>query len=175
VTLLLFVVLLLVLAAEFVNGWHDASNAIATVVSTRVLSPRMALLMATVFNIVGAFSGTAVAATIGKGIVATGSITLMTVAAAMVAIVIWDVATWYYGLPTSTSHALVAGLSGAALAKAGPSALLWEGWEKVFIGLLFSTFLGFFAGLFLIWCVLWVCSRWTPGREIGRASCRERV
>jgi PiT family inorganic phosphate transporter len=164
VTLLLVVVLLLVLAAEFVNGWHDASNAIATVVSTRVLSPRMALLMATVFNVVGAFSGTAVAATIGKGIVATGSITLMTVAAAMTAIVIWDVTTWYYGLPTSTSHALVAGLSGAALATAGPSAILWDGWEKVFIGLFFSTFLGFFAGLFLIWVVLWVCSRWTPGR-----------
>jgi inorganic phosphate transporter, PiT family len=164
VTLLLVVVLLLVLAAEFVNGWHDASNAIATVVSTRVLTPRVAVLMATVFNVVGAFSGTAVAATIGKGIVATGSITLMTVAAAMTAIVIWDVATWYYGLPTSTSHALVAGLSGAALATAGPSAVLWEGWKKVFIGLFFSTFLGFFAGLFLIWVVLWVCSRWTPGR-----------
>jgi len=164
VSFLLIVVLFLVLAAEFVNGWHDASNAIATVVSTRVLSPRVALLMATIFNVVGAFSGTAVAATIGKGIVATGSITLMTVAAAMTAIVIWDVATWYYGLPTSTSHALVAGLSGAALAGAGPEALLWEGWRKVFIGLLFSTFLGFFAGLFLIWCVLWVCSRWTPGR-----------
>ena len=163
-TLLLLVVLFLVLAAEFVNGWHDASNAIATVVSTRVLSPRVAVLMATMFNVVGAFSGTAVAATIGKGIVATQSISLMTVAAAMTAIVIWDVLTWYYGLPTSTSHALVAGLSGATLAGAGPSALLWEGWSKVFIGLLFSTFLGFFTGLFLIWVVLWVCHKWTPGR-----------
>ena len=121
---LLILVLVLVLAAEFVNGWHDASNAIATVVSTRVLSPRVAVLMATIFNAIGAFSGTAVAATIGKGIVATGSISLVTVAAAMSAIVIWDVFTWYYGLPTSTSHALVAGLSGAALAAAGPSALL---------------------------------------------------
>ena len=163
-TFLLFVVLVLVMAAEFVNGWHDASNAIATVVSTRVLSPRVALLMATVFNVVGAFSGTAVAATIGKGIVDPQSISLLTVAAAMTAIVIWDVATWYYGLPSSTSHALVAGLSGAALASAGPSALLWEGWRKVLIGLLFSTFLGFFAGAFMIWAVLWICRRWTPGR-----------
>ena len=173
-TLLLFVVLVLVLAAEFVNGWHDASNAIATVVSTRVLSPRVALGMATVFNVVGAFSGTAVAATIGKGIVDPHSISLMTVAAAMTAIVIWDVLTWYYGLPSSTSHALVAGLSGAALATAGPSALLWEGWRKVLIGLLFSTFLGFFAGVFMIWAVLWICRRWTP-RRVGRVFGRLQI
>jgi len=161
---LLVAVLVLVLAAEFVNGWHDASNAIATVVSTRVLTPRVAILMATVFNAVGAFSGTAVAATIGKGIVDAHAIDLVTVAAAMVAIVVWDVLTWYYGLPTSSSHALVAGLSGAGLAKAGPSVLLWEGWRKVFIGLFFSTFLGFFMGVFLIWCILWLCRKWTPGR-----------
>ena len=161
---LLLAVLLLVLAAEFVNGWHDAANAIATVVSTRVLTPRVAILMATVFNALGAFSGTAVAATIGKGIVDAGAIDLVTVAAAMVAIVVWDVLTWYYGLPTSSSHALVAGLSGAGLAKAGPSVLLWEGWRKVFIGLFFSTFLGFFMGVFLIWCILWLCRNWTPGR-----------
>ena len=96
-TVLLFVVLVLVLAAEFVNGWHDASNAIATVVSTRVLSPRVAVPMATVFNAVGAFSGTAVAATIGKGIVDPQAINLVTVASAMVAIVVWEVFTWYYG------------------------------------------------------------------------------
>lgn len=163
-TALLFFVLLLVLAAEFVNGWHDASNAIATVVSTRVLSPRVAVLMATVFNAVGAFSGTAVAATIANGIVDAHAISLVTVAAAMVAIVVWDVLTWYYGLPTSSSHALVAGLSGAGLAAAGPSVLLWEGWRKVLIGLLFSTFLGFFAGVFLIWAIVWICRGWTPGR-----------
>jgi len=164
VTALLFFVLLLVLAAEFVNGWHDASNAIATVVSTRVLSPRVAIVMATVFNAVGAFSGTAVAATIGTGIVDAHAISLVTVAAAMVAIVVWDVLTWYYGLPTSSSHALVAGLSGAGLAAAGPSVLLWEGWRKVLIGLLFSTFLGFFAGFLLIWSILSICGSWTPGR-----------
>ncbi len=163
-TALLFFVLLLVLAAEFVNGWHDASNAIATVVSTRVLSPRVAIVMATVFNAVGAFSGTAVAATIANGIVDAHAISLVTVAAAMVAIVVWDVLTWYYGLPTSSSHALVAGLSGAGLAAAGPSVLLWEGWRKVLIGLLFSTFLGFFAGVFLIWSIVWICRGWSPGR-----------
>jgi PiT family inorganic phosphate transporter len=164
VTTLLLFVLLLVLAAEFVNGWHDASNAIATVVSTRVLSPRVAIVMATVFNAVGALSGTAVAATIGKGIVDANAINLVTVASAMVAIVVWDVLTWYYGLPTSSSHALVAGLSGAGLAAAGPSVLLWDGWRKVLIGLLFSTFLGFFGGALLIWSIVSVCRSWSPGR-----------
>ena len=173
VTLLLFLVLVLVLAAEFVNGWHDASNAIATVVSTRVLSPRVAILMATVFNAVGAFSGTAVAATVGKGIVDPQAINLVTVASAMVAIVVWEVFTWYYGLPTSASHALVAGLSGAGLAAGGTRVLVWEGWQKVLIGVLFSTFLGFFAGLFLIAAILSICQKWSPGRVrkvFGRAQ-----
>src|ERR671914_2197296 len=109
------IVLLLVLAAEFVNGWTDAPNAIATVVSTRVMSPGKAVLMATVLNLLGAMSGTAVAATIGKGIVEHESINLMTVAAAMVAIVIWSTLAWFYGLPTSESHALVSGVAGAGL------------------------------------------------------------
>ncbi len=161
------VVLITVLAAEFVNGWHDASNAIATVVSTRVLSPRVAVLMATVFNALGAFSGTAVAFTIGKGIVETGSISLVTVAAAMVAIVVWEVFTWYYGLPTSASHALVAGLSGAGIATGGFETLLWEGWRKVLLGLMFSTFLGFATGFFMILAVLWLCRRWSPGTVRG--------
>ncbi|MGH7859254.1 MAG: inorganic phosphate transporter, partial [Candidatus Binatia bacterium] len=163
-TALLWIVLALVLLAEFVNGWTDAPNAIATVVSTRVLSPRTAVVVATVLNAVGAMSGTAVAATIGKGIVETGVVNLVTVGAAMVAIVIWSTLAWRYGLPTSESHALVAGLTGAGLATAGPAALLWEGWRKVLIGLLFSTFLGFGIGLLLIIAVFWVCRRWTPGR-----------
>jgi PiT family inorganic phosphate transporter len=144
------VVLGLVLAAEFVNGWTDAPNAIATVVSTRVLSPARALLLASTLNIVGALSGTAVAATIGKGIVDPAAINIYTVGAAMVGIVVWSTLAWYYGLPTSESHGLIAGLTGAALATAGPDALLWAGWKKVTIGLGFSTFLGFGAGLLLM-------------------------
>ncbi|MGH7395104.1 MAG: inorganic phosphate transporter, partial [Candidatus Methylomirabilales bacterium] len=136
-------VLLLVLAAEFVNGWTDAPNAIATVVSTRVLSPSQALIMATTLNVLGTMSGTAVAATIGTGIVRPEAINLTTVAAAMVGIISWSTLAWYYGLPTSESHALVSGLTGAGLAAAGPSVLLWDGWRKVLIGILFSTFLGF--------------------------------
>jgi inorganic phosphate transporter, PiT family len=141
-------VLLIILAAEFVNGWTDAPNAIATVVSTRVLSPYQAVLMATVLNALGAMSGTAVAETIGKGIVDAAVINMTTVAAAMVGIILWSTLAYYMGgIPTSESHALVAGLAGAGLATAGPSVLVWEGWSKVLIGLLFSTFLGFFGGL----------------------------
>jgi len=143
-------VLGLVLAAEFVNGWTDAPNAIATVVSTHVLSPGHAVILATVLNAVGAFFGVAVASTIGKGIVDPGVINLYTVAAAMVGIVCWSTLAWYYGLPTSESHALVAGLTGAGLATAGTEALVWSGWQKVFIGLGFSTFLGFGGGLLLM-------------------------
>ncbi len=146
----LIIVLILILAAEFVNGWTDAPNAIATVVSTRVLNPRAAVIMATVLNAAGVFSGTAVASTIGKGIVRPESIDLVTVGAAMVAIVTWSTIAWRMGLPTSESHGLIAGLTGASLATAGPGVLLWEGWQKVLIGLAFSTFLGFFAALLLV-------------------------
>jgi PiT family inorganic phosphate transporter len=103
--------------------------------------------MATVLNAVGAMSGTAVAATIGKDIVRPEAINLVTVGAAMVGIVFWSTLAWYFGLPTSESHALIAGLTGAALATSGPASLLAAGWNKVLIGLLFSTFLGFFGGL----------------------------
>ncbi|MBI2496365.1 MAG: inorganic phosphate transporter [Candidatus Omnitrophica bacterium] len=146
-SLAVLVVLALVLAAEFVNGWTDAPNAIATVVSTRVLSPTRALLLASVLNVLGTMSGTAVAATIGKGIIRPDAVNVYTVGAAMVGIVFWSTLAWYYGLPTSESHALIAGLTGAGLATAGPQVLLWAGWKKVLIGLLFSTFLGFLGGL----------------------------
>jgi len=169
--LLILPVLLLVLAAEFVNGWTDAPNAIATVISTRVLSPYQALIMATVLNVVGTMSGTAVAATIGKGIVKPEVINLTTVGAAMVGIIVWSTLAWYYGLPTSETHALVAGLTGAGLATAGPSALLWDGWSKVLIGLVFSTFLGFFGGLFIMGTLYRLLANSRPGavrRGFGR-------
>jgi len=156
------VVLGLVLAAEFVNGWTDAPNAIATVVSTRVLSPSRALLLATIFNILGAFSGTAVAATIGKGIVRPEIINIYTVGAAMVGIVFWSTLAARYGMPTSESHALIAGLTGAGLATAGPEVLLWAGWKKVLLGLGFSTFLGFGGGLLLMAAIYNVFAKHPP-------------
>jgi PiT family inorganic phosphate transporter len=145
----LLIVLFLVLAAEFVNGWTDAPNAIATVVSTRVLSPKRAVLLATLLNIAGALFGTAVAATIGKSIVELSAIQLDTIAAALVSIVVWSSINAMWGIPTSESHALVAGLAGATLATAGPDALLWAGWQKVIVGLVFSSAIGFALSLLL--------------------------
>jgi inorganic phosphate transporter, PiT family len=169
--LLLIVVIGLILAAEFVNGWTDSPNAIATVVSTRVLSPYQAVIMATVLNAIGAMSGTAVAATIGQDIVRADIINLTTVGAAMVGIIFWSTLAWYYGLPTSESHALIAGLTGAGLATAGPSSLVWSGWNKVLIGLLFSTFLGFFSGFLLMALLYRLLANSRPGtvrRIFGR-------
>jgi inorganic phosphate transporter, PiT family len=169
--IILYGVLALILAAEFVNGWTDSPNAIATVVSTRVLSPYQAVIMATVLNAVGAMSGTAVAATIGKDIVRLEVINLTTVAAAMIGIIFWSTLAWYWGLPTSESHALIAGLTGAGLATAGPESLIWTGWSKVLIGLGFSTFLGFFGGLLLMALLYRMLANSRPGtvrRIFGR-------
>jgi PiT family inorganic phosphate transporter len=157
-------VLFLILWAEFVNGWTDAPNAIATVVSTRVLSPRLAIVLAVLLNILGALSGTAVAATIGKGIIQADFVTPGTVGAAMVGIIAWSTMAWIYGLPTSESHALIAGLTGAGLAVEGPEILLAEGWQKVGLGLIFSTFLGFGAALLLMTLACRLFKNATPGR-----------
>ena len=142
----LLTVLFLVLVSEFINGWTDAPNAIATVVATRVLKPKYALILAPVGNILGAFLGTEVAKTIGTGIVKPEGINL-------VSIIAWGVFSWYFGLPISKSHAMVAGLAGAGLATAGPAVLLWDGWEKVLIGLLFSSVLGLFGGWFFAFLI----------------------
>jgi inorganic phosphate transporter, PiT family len=143
----LYILLLLILAAEFTNGWTDAPNAIATVVSTRVFSPLVAVLVAAVFNFLGVLSGTAVAHTIGTEIVNPSVINMTTLASSMIAIVIWSSVTARLGLPTSETHALVAGLGGAGIATAGFKVLIWSGWKKILLGLLFSTLLGFFFGI----------------------------
>jgi PiT family inorganic phosphate transporter len=166
--LLLLIVLFLVLAAEFVNGWTDAANAVATVISTRVLSPLQAVLMASVLNILGAVvTGTAVAVTIGTGIVKPEAIGLPVVAAAMLTIIIWSTVAWRWGLPTSESHELIAGLAGAGLAVAGPSVLLSAGWRKVLIGLGFSTILGFSLALLLMIALFWLLRRSRPAAVRG--------
>jgi PiT family inorganic phosphate transporter len=158
--LALLPVLFLVLAAEFVNGWTDSPNAIATVVSTRVLSPLAAVGMAASLNLLGVLiTGTAVAATIGKDIVRPEVISLSVVAAAMLTIVIWSTVAWYFGIPTSESHELIAGLTGAGLAAAGPSVLLWAGWQKVLLGLVFSTVIGFTLSLTIMTLLFWILRR----------------
>jgi len=141
-TFALIFALATILMAEFVNGWTDAPNVIATVVATGVMSPKTAILMAVVMNTLGAMSGTAVAATVGKGIVDPSALTLASISAAMLSIVAWGTFAAHAGLPISKSHALLAGLAGAAFAKGGWSALQWVGWEKVIIGMLLSVVLG---------------------------------
>jgi inorganic phosphate transporter, PiT family len=164
----LILVLLLILGAEFVNGWTDAPNAIATVVSTRALPPFLAVVMAAIFNLAGVLlSGTAVAKTIGTGIVDPGVINLTTVASAMLGIIVWSSVAAYWGLPTSESHALVAGLAGAGLAAAGPDSLLWSGWQKVLIGLVFSTFFGFGGGLLVMSLIYRIFKNVTPSKVRG--------
>ena len=160
----LLLVLLLILGAEFVNGWTDAPNAIATVVSTRSLSPFQALVMASVFNLLGVLSGTAVASTIGTDIIDPSVVDLTTVGGAMVGIILWSTVAALFGLPTSESHALVSGLAGAGFATAGADALVAEGWVKVGYGLMFSTFLGFGGGYLTMVLVYNVFQGTVPSR-----------
>jgi len=144
----LVIVVVLVCASIFVNGWTDSPNAIATVVSTRVLSPRFAIWFGAFFNFLGVLlMGTAVATTVA-GIVdiGTGSDALVTLGAAQLSIVIWAVSAWRYGIPTSESHALIAGLMGAGMSLKGVRAFQWESLEKVLIGLVVSTVVGFGLG-----------------------------
>ena len=123
ISIALLIALATVLAAEFINGWTDAPNAIATIVSTGVLTPKVAILMAVVMNTVGAMSGTAVAATVGKGIVNPAALTLPSITAAMLSIIAWGTIAARFGIPVSKSHALLAGLAGAAFAGGGLAAL----------------------------------------------------
>lgn len=159
----LVLVLIFVLLAEFVNGWNDAPNAIATVISTRVLAPAHALLMASALNLLGAVvTGTAVAATIGRGIVRPETVGLPVVGAAVLSVAIWGAAATLRGLPISISHGLVAGLAGAGLVTAGVHAMEWSGWQKVFIGLAFSTLLGFFLAMTIMTALYWILRRAKP-------------
>ena len=163
----LIVIFVLSVAFDFVNGWTDACNSIATVVSTRVLSPQTAILMAAFFNLVGAFSGTAVAVTIGKGLVVQDSINLLTIATALLSVVIWSSLATVFGLPTSESHGLMSGLAGAAVATAGTKVLIWAGWRKVFLGLVLAPIIGFVIGLISMTLLLWIFRRTRPSAVTG--------
>jgi PiT family inorganic phosphate transporter len=162
--LTIFMAFLLALAFEFVNGWTDAPNSIATAVSTRALSPRVAVIMAASFNLLGALSGTAVAATIGKGIVKPEALDGLTVASALIGVVCWSTLAWFLGLPTSESHGLIAGLTGAGLASGGFSVLQAEGWAKVGIGLLLSTLSGFVLAFLIMGLLLNLTHKMRPAR-----------
>jgi PiT family inorganic phosphate transporter len=162
---------------EFINGFHDTANAIATVVSTKVLTPRLAIVWAAFWNLVGAFAGTAVAATIGKGIVDTHAITMPTVLAALLGAIVWDLLTWWLGLPSSSSHALIGGLCGSALASSRGdwSVLNWSAglWPKVVLPMISSPLIGFAGGALLMALLNVVLRRATPrwvNRFFGKAQ-----
>jgi PiT family inorganic phosphate transporter len=151
--LLLLVVIALAIAFDFINGFHDTANAIATVVATRVLTPLQAIAMAGILNFLGAVSGTAVAKTIGSGLVDTSLVTQTAVAAALIGAIVWNLVTWYYGIPSSSSHALIGGLLGAVIAEAGLGAPKWNAvGEKVLLPLIGSPVVGFLlaGGLMLL-------------------------
>jgi len=159
-------VLLGAIIFEYSNGFHDAANAIATVVSTRVLTPRKAIAMAAFFNLTGALFGGAVASTIGKGLVDTNVVSMTTVLSAVIAAFTWNITTWWFGLPSSSSHALIGGLCGAALAAARGdwSVIKWnEGvWPKVVIPMITSPLAGFIFGALLMLLLFVALQRFTP-------------
>jgi PiT family inorganic phosphate transporter len=155
----------LALAFDFMNGFHDAANSIATVVSTGVLKPHQAVLLATLFNFVAVFVfHLSVATTVGKGIVDHSIVDQYTVFGALIGAIAWNLITWYYGIPSSSSHALIGGLVGAALAKSGPASLLAPGILKTVAFIFISPVLGFFLGGLLMVAVSWLFVHSTPSR-----------
>jgi len=158
---LLVSVIVLATIFDFINGFHDTANAIATSVSTRVLSPKVAVTMAAVLNMAGALSGTAVAKMVGGGLVEAVSITQVTVVSALLAAIIWDLFTWYFGLPTSSSHAILSSLVGAAIATAGTKVIIQKGVYKVLLGLVVSPLVGLALGFFLMLFLVWIFKRFS--------------
>ncbi len=167
-------VLLAAFAFEYINGFHDSANAIATVVSTKVLTPRQAIVWAAFWNLFGAMAGTAVATTIGKGLVDTSVVTMPTVFAALLSAIVWNLLTWWLGLPSSSSHALIGGLCGAALASANGrwSVLKWsivdaKGssaglWPKIVLPMITSPAAGFLLGMLLMFLLTFALQKVTP-------------
>jgi PiT family inorganic phosphate transporter len=156
---------LVALAFDFINGFHDAANSIATVVSTRVLSPGRAVAWAAFFNFVAAFGfGTAVAKTVGSGMVDLSVVTFSVIFAGLVGAITWDLITWYWGLPTSSSHALFGGYAGAAVAKAGFGAIIASGWTKTLVFMVVAPAIGLAVGLAMMTAVYWVCRNMMPSR-----------
>jgi len=158
-----FLLVILALLFDFMNGFHDAANSIATVVSTGVLKPHHAVAWAAMFNVIAIFLfHLKVASTIGKGTIDPSIVDYHVVFGALVGAIAWNVITWYYGIPSSSSHALIGGLVGAALVKAGPSALQWSGIGKTVAFIFVAPVLGFLLGSLLMLAVAWICNRLTP-------------
>jgi len=163
-TLVIFIIAT-ALIFDFLNGFHDAANSIATIVSTRVLTPRYAVIWAAFFNFVAFLVfGTHVATTIGKGIVREEAVTLVVILAALIGACLWDLITWWLGLPTSSSHALIGGFAGAAVVHYGTQSLIWDGLRKVMIYIVVSPLLGMVLAMAISILVHWIVRRQSPWR-----------
>ncbi len=174
-TLAVVVVIATAMGFNYTNGFHDSANAIATSVSTRALTPRVALAMAAVCNLIGSFFGASVANTVGSGIISlpTGSQSLLVVFAALVGAIVWNLLTWWLGLPSSSSQALIGGLVGAAIAS--DSTVLWGGvWDKVAIPAVLSPVIGFAGAYLVMLAILWLFRRTAPAR-VGRGFRRAQI
>jgi len=158
-------VIAVALVFDFINGFHDAANSIATVVSTRVLSPLQAVTWAAFFNFAAAFTfGTAVAKTIGKGMIDLSAVTNGVILSGLVGAIVWDLLTWWWGLPTSSSHALIGGYAGAAIARAGIGVILPAGWTKTLIFIVLAPLIGLTVGLLLMSSIFWIFRDTAPSR-----------
>ena len=166
-TLLLPVLALIVVALvfDYINGFHDAANSIATVVSTRVLTPGQAVLWAAFFNFAAAFFfGTGVAQTVGSGMVDLNVVTFAVIFGGLTGAIVWDLVTWYFGLPTSSSHALFGGYAGAAVAKAGFASIIVAGWTKTLVFIVVAPVIGLVVGLAMMVAFSWIFRRTSPAR-----------
>ena len=162
------VVVFLILVAllfDYINGFHDAANSIATVVSTRVLSPGKAVIWAAFFNFVAAFVfGTAVAKTVGSGMIDVHALTFLVIFSGLFGAIVWDLITWYAGLPTSSSHALIGGYAGGAVARAGFGVIIPSGWTKTLIFIVLSPTIGLVLGFVFMTAIYWIFRRTAPSR-----------
>ncbi|MEO7156280.1 MAG: inorganic phosphate transporter [Vicinamibacterales bacterium] len=162
---LVVIVVVVALVFDYINGFHDAANSIATVVSTRVLSPGQAVLWAAFFNFAAAFIfGTAVAKTVGSGMIDITVVTSSVILAGLIGAIVWDLITWYYGLPTSSSHALIGAYAGAAISKAGVVALIPGGWSKTLMFIVLAPLIGFALGFVFMVAIMWIMRPFAPSR-----------
>lgn len=161
---LIIIVVILALCFDYINGFHDTANAIATSVSTKAVSPRGAIMIAAILNFTGALSGTAVAATIGKSIVAPDMVTPLVLITALIAAIFWNLFTWYFGIPSSSSHALIGGLIGGVIAGFGINFVNWQGFWKIFSGLIIAPIIGMVAGSLVMTVLFWVFKELSPSK-----------
>jgi PiT family inorganic phosphate transporter len=162
---LVVLVITVALVFDYINGFHDAANSIATVVSTRVLTPGKAVVWAAFFNFAAAFGfGTAVASTVGSGMIDITIVTQAVILAGLTGAIVWDLITWYYGLPTSSSHALIGGYAGAAVAKVGTGAIIASGWTKTLVFIVLAPTIGLALGFTLMITILWLFRGFAPAK-----------